>query len=500
MTELHQLVEAFTQEERSDFIQYLKKKNKRSDTKNIHLFKLLCDSKTYTIAELSQNIYGKTSNKGIYALRKRLFASMIDYSANTALEHENSIEMKVAKYLLAARRLMIGNCYRIGFKILDKAEKTAKDYHLYTFLNEIYHTKLEYAYQWPSIEIESVIDDLNKNKKLKANEESLNVVYAKIKVALQSAQQKGDIIDFEKLVDRIFKEQDLKLEQDLTFKFLYQLVSIVNISAFAKKDYFRIEHFLLKAFDEIKNHKSRFYQPNYHIEIVFIIANTLFRNKKFEKSESYLDLMIQLMDSEKKKYYKAFEFKYNLLKGLNLHYKGACDQAISLFETQLKKQTTDIIYKQDMRLGLVMFYFHTKAYRKANRQILEFTHTDSWYISKFGHEWTIKKNLIDIILQLELGKTDLFEIKLLSFRRQYSDYLKQIKQNRVLVYLKLIEEYYKNPEAVTSPVFYENVEQSFDWKHYEDIFVMSFYAWLKSKMQKRDLFDVTKDIIKSSMK
>jgi hypothetical protein len=42
------------------------------------------------------------------------------------------------------------------------------------------------------------------------------------------------------------------------------------------------------------------------------------------------------------------------------------------------------------------------------------------------------------------------------------------------------------------------VKDSFEWKVRieEDIFVMSFYAWLKAKMEKTPLYQTTLDLVK----
>ena len=113
---------------------------------------------------------------------------------------------------------------------------------------------------------------------------------------------------------------------------------------------------------------------------------------------------------------------------------------------------------------------------------------------------TIKKNLIEILLHLELGNIDLFESRLLSFKRNYYNYLKDIKQERVISYLGLVADYYKHPEKVTTKSFYDKVENSFKWigANREDIFVMSFYAWLKSKMEQEPLFETTLKLIKKA--
>ena len=63
--------------------------------------------------------------------------------------------------------------------------------------------------------------------------------------------------------------------------------------------------------------------------------------------------------------------------------------------------------------------------------------------------------------------------------------------------MSFIESYYKQPEIVTTKSFKDKVENSFEWigAKREDIFVMSFYAWLKSKMDTKPLYQTTMSLI-----
>jgi len=101
---------------------------------------------------------------------------------------------------------------------------------------------------------------------------------------------------------------------------------------------------------------------------------------------------------------------------------------------------------------------------------------------------------------LLINRIDLVESRLLSFKRNYFKYLRDINQQRAITYLKLVEDYYKTPEKVTSFYFKNKVEHSFVWIEatQADIFVMSFYAWLKSKMEKADIYKTTLNLVQQS--
>jgi len=145
-----------------------------------------------------------------------------------------------------------------------------------------------------------------------------------------------------------------------------------------------------------------------------------------------------------------------------------------------------------------MFYFQSNALKKAHQILSKLHHSDSWYQEKTDIEWVIKKNLMELLLHIDLGNTDLVESKFLSFKRRHFKYLKSIKQDRAITYIALVEQHYKNPENSTSTAFKTLVENSFNWVSHqeEDIFIMSYYAWLKSKIFKTPLYDTTLELVK----
>ncbi|MFD2915527.1 hypothetical protein [Psychroserpens luteus] len=499
MTDLNAIVSTFSSEDEQRFINYLEKKNKRNDTKNIELFKLLAQNELSSKA-ICKTVYKADNKVAYHALRKRLYQSLIDFIANLNLEEENSVDMQIIKYILASRTFLIHKKPEIAYKILDKAEGLAQEHQLFPILNEIYHTKIQYAYMNPSVDIDRLISNFRSNQKHHFIEEELNIVYAKIRQTLSDMTYKGKILDFETILNNTLKEHNIEMSETLSFKSLYQLMTIVSLSAFVTNDYLKIEPFLIATYEKIKNHKTKDKQLVYHIQVVYMIANTLFRNKKFIESLDYLKIMNDLMSQQRKKYYASFKLKYALLTALNYNYNYEQDQAISLLESVKQTKHGDLESLLDINLGLVMFYMQKADFKNAKTIFSKFYHTDKYYIEKAGKEWVIKKNIAEIILYVELGELDLTESRIKSFKRSYFDYLKQIKQERVVTFIKVVESFYKKPEQVTSQKFKDKIELSFTWinEKQEDIFVMSFYAWLKSKMENTTLYETTLALIKNA--
>ncbi|MEE3999006.1 hypothetical protein V1T75_01560 [Tenacibaculum sp. FZY0031] len=496
MKELYHVISSFSLKEQQRFIVFLEKRNKRTDTKNIQLFKLAQKGKTST-QHICKELYGAQKREAFYTLKQRLYESLIDFVANNRIQGENSIDMLLIKYILAARDFLFHKNYKAAYKILDKAEVIAKEQQLFPILNEIYHTKIQYAHTNSRINLNETILSFKENQRNLFLEEELNIVCAKVRDTLKVNSYKQGL-NFQSLIDALFKEHQINIQQDVSFKSLYQLISIINISAFIHNDYLKTEIFLTETYHILNKKKGKEKQVFYHIRVLYLIANTFFRNKKFKESVEYLNSMHTYMLQNKKKYFTSFYLNYTLLLALNYNYTNHQDTATRLLETVLKKKHSDIKTVLEIKLSLITFYFQSNEFKKALQLHHTFYHSDQWYIDKVGIEWTVKKNLIEILLHLELQNIDLFESRLLSFKRKYIPFLLEINQKRVITFLKLVEHYYKNPDTVTTPDFFYLVENSFVFvgAKQEDIFVMSFYAWLKSKMIQQPIYEVTLALIK----
>lgn len=498
MINIKEIINSFTDEKQLEFINYLDKKNKRKDAKNIQFVKLLIDD-NLSSKEISLRLYKKDNKVALHALRKRLFQSLIDFTANINLKEESSIDILLVKYIVSARAFLKQGQYEVGYKILDKAEITANEQQLYSILNEIYHTKIEYSHRVSTINLDDLIAKFKENQKQHQLEETLNIAYAKIRITLKEIQHQQKIIDIKPMIEGVLEGNSIVISDALSFKSLYQIVQIINISSSQNYEYWNIESFLLETYQVLKNHKAKDKQLYYHIEVLYVIANTLFRNKKFAASLEYLEMMNFYMYKNKKKYLKEFNLRNQLLLALNHNYIGNQDFAINLLTPFIDKKNIDLVSQLDIYLSLIVFYSQRNEHKKAQNLFAKFYHSDKWYIEKAGIDWTIKKGLIEILLQVNLGNIDIVDSRILSFKRAYFKHLQNIKQEKVITYLKLIETYYKNPEIVTSDEFHQKIENSFKWisREKEDIFMMSFFAWLKAKMTKQDVYLVTLDLIKS---
>ena len=489
MKDISAIFSTFSAIDKNDFSIYLKNRNRRGDVKNLQLLKFIEEGKTKNLDVL---LYGKPSKGAFHALCKRVLDVLIEFVASKSFAEESSNESEALKLLLASRLFFEQKLYRIAFKTLNKAEVKAKNLENYSILNEIYLTKIQHAYLNDNWLLQEIVLDYEKNKKLFDQDFQLNMAYAKIKLDLKSSKN----IAINTIVIEAFSKFHLEINKNLTYKSLYQLMEITATTAKLQNNFYSISPFMMDLYETVKQKgavpKKYTY---YYINILYLMAVTKFRNKQFASSKELVSKIYEELSISKKIFRKVFDEKLTILSATNETYTGNFELGIKLLENGNDSSLSK-------KLLLVTFLFQQEKYAEAYRNLLSLNKTDDWYQKKMSWIWVLKKNIIEILLLIELDKLDLVLMRLQRFSKKFNKKLVEIKEERVLTFIKLVKEYYESPAVVTTEEFKEKVEVSFEWlsREQEDIFVMSFYSWLKSKMENRNLYQVTLELVGSSDK
>lgn len=486
------IIHTLSDESKRNFIAILRQKNKRNDTKNIQLFKLL--DTTSTVKDLDIQIYGKRAKGAYHALCKRLHDTLIDFIAAKSFEEETSEEMETLKLLRASRSFFEQKQYKIAFKTITKAEQKAKTYALFSILNEIYYTQIQYAHLNRGIAIETLFANFRSNKKSLQQEENLNLFYATVQHELVKQQR-----DAVPIIKNTLSKFGLSITQDLTFRSLYKILEITNQTAHITRDYHAILPFVEEVYTQIDTKEDVIDKHLfYHIQILYYVANSYFRSKDFDTSQQYLALMHEQMKKHQDKYYKRFFPQYTLLHSLNLNYTGRAKDAIMILDTfDYEKYKDQIAYLLDLKLSHIVYYFQQQQCKEALGILNDFYHSDHWYTEKAGLAWVIKKNLIEILLRIELDHIDIVASRVNSFKKKHGTYLKSNKETRASEFLKLAITYYYKPEVVTTAAFRDKMYTTLitPIPQDEDIFDMSFYAWIKTKVEGTSLYETTLELV-----
>ncbi|QCX01623.1 hypothetical protein FGM00_16445 [Aggregatimonas sangjinii] len=489
MRSLVAIIDSFSEEEKQEFLLLQRRKNRRTDAKNEKLLRLL---DTGIQDDLDIKLYGKPAKNAFHALCKRLQDNLIDFVANRSFSEETSEEMDILKLVLASRIFFEKKKYKVGIKTLDKAEKIAKQSDVYSILNEIYHTKIQYAHLNIAWSLPDVIQDSEANMKSYQRDFQLNRAYALIKAELKNPDRKKSV---KTVMEEVFLSLNIQIDETLTFKSLFQLMEITATSAKLQNDYYTISPMMTTIYTivgkkGILKNKHRYY----YLNILNLLAITHFRNKRFRDSMQIAAQMEREMDADNGTYRKRFHEKLCIIKALNLNYTGDYVKALEL----LQGYHNDSL---DIKLILPMCLMQQSKFSEAYQSLLLLNHSDDWYEKKMGLLWVLKKNIIEILLLIELDKQDLVFLRLERFNRRFAKKIRNMGEQRVLTFMELVTQYYEMPREVISSAFSDQVQRSFHWlgAAQEDIFVMSFYAWLKAKMENKNLYTTTLELVGQPM-
>ncbi|SMC32022.1 hypothetical protein [Moheibacter sediminis] len=490
MNSLYEIVSIMNSEDKKEFIRYLNKRNKRLDIKNISYFKNL---------ENDDIIKEKYFNKQAYhALRKRLYDNLIEFLSNRTFE-KNTDEIHASlRFLVLSNFFLEHNLEKDALKYLKKAEERAIHLEQFSLLNEIYQTQINYLHLFPNQDLNYLTDKINFNLNQIQKEIQLNIGYAFIRKELQKIHQEKKVINFKNLINDILIKLDLNFNEIITYKSLYQILFIGNEFGNIHQNFSLIEPFVKSGYEFLESKKDN--SENhlfYHIQIVYFLANFHFRTNQFAECQQYLDEMKTLMQKKNKAYLKTFYLKYNLLFSLNIHYSGnskmAMDKVESVLKNSAKKDKIEDLY--DLKLTLATFYAQHND-RKVLKLISQMNHTDFWFEKKMGMLWTIRKNLLEILIQVQFENTELAVSRLQSFKRRYKKYLWEVNETRVMDFVSMVESMVKKPEIIKDLKFKEEIYKVFKTDENLDPFILSFWGWIICQIENKTPYEATLELIK----
>ena len=498
MIPLSDIVHSMSREEQVKFVSFLKKNKQNSDSQKLKLYKIIKEGKVNPKA-ISIKLYGTDKKAAYHQLRKRLFAEIVDFIAHERFNQEEENALEITKLILTGKYLIESKNYKTGFKLLSKAEKKAKEDNDVVALDEIYNLLIQFSHYNPSDKLESNIQKLESNRILLIQDSNLNMAYATVKKKLEEYRLKGIAIEIETILDEVFKRFNITEKSGYNYKTLYQLVQIVAASANVSKDYYLVAPFVTERYKIIANKEE---ENNryifFHLKLLYFIANIYFREKNFTKSNIFLSKMNDLIHNSNKKYDKIFGIKMKVLSALNNNYLGNKEEAKIEIEKALSttKDTKNKDYLDAMVVSS-MINFQQKNYRENQTIFANLNATENWYVKTMGANWVMNKNLIEILTHIELENIDYADARLESFLFKNKEYLNH--DNRALVFLKYLRISYTQPEKLNSKEFLDSFYNSVEVKPAlrEDIYIMSFFAYLKSKMLGTDIYETTLQLVGS---
>lgn len=477
---LKELVDLLSDNESKQFIEYLKKQNKRSDTKNIVLYKCI---KTDDL-DVLKKIYGEVKNNDAYhALRKRLTENLIDFIGTKTLQDDLNKEHQALRFFVVANLMFTHEKYKIGFKCLKRAENLVDELEQFSLKNEILLKWIQYVQYSNDHSLDELTEKLEANHHRLQQEGYLSVACAKLRLAFKSIQLNKQTVNTFELIENALKQFNYDVRGVMTYNSLAQMLYVANEFATIQQNFSLITPFINQAKLYLSaNKKVLPSQLPYHLQIVYFLANFYFRSKAYDMCEIYLSELKSLISSDSK-IGNLFIYRYYLILGLNTYFKGDSFLGKQIIEEGLQHKSKKITQKDldDLHCAYALLLALDND-EKAIKYLTYLLHTDAWYEQRMGMVWTMRKNLMEILIHAQFKDIEWALTRLTSFKRRYSKFLKQTNEYLVLDYIYLVEKHLKNPIQLKTPSYQNKWNLVYSQTTDMDVFLNCFLDWFNSKI------------------
>lgn len=496
MDELKTTIDTLLPDRQRDFLLFIKQQKGYKDRKDVALFQLLQQKKPYSPAEIQQKIYPEAENTmAYYALRKRLMRQLTEFIfLKRTLEDASETSWLVGNLALV-NYLFEAGAEKLAWNFLLKAEKIAAEAEQFDLLNAIYNLQIEKADHEHAPPLEQIIAKRNANKLAADEEERTNIAASLIRKQLNNARLQGRNLNFDQVIEKVLQEYKLSEVVLNRPSLFYKLMVIVRSAVLARNDFYLFEPYILEQFRQTESKPGFFKQHNlYRLSLLYMIAHVLYRTRKFSESEKYLAQLFEALKYENKTIFVQFYPKYIFLLTANQAFTRRLPEASALMEELLEKYGSALPIKDLLtaKLGLSFIYFAAGNFKKANLLLTRLAQTDKFCEKKMGKEWVFKKNLGEIIIQVELGNYELALNKIRTAERVFKSLLAQEAFRNAKGYLQLIKQFLQLAEFPDKEAFRSLVAHMLEFSPpaQEDLPEISFYAWMKAKIKKRPYYEI----------
>lgn len=488
---LEQTIAHLSEEERTDFKVFLQKQ--KEVRKDLKLFELLSSNKEMKPREIVAKLYSPINMNAYHSLRKRLMKQLLGYIVLRRLEGDITEASSIMGMISMSQFMMEKNAFEAAAYFIKKAEYVAVRNNSYDLLDNIYNIQIAHADSLKT-DLDEVIQKWQTNAEKYQARQKLNIAYALIRNQLAEARKAGTTLDPEEIIESVFHDFDISINEANNPAFMHRLVAMTRSAIVSTKDYHRLEPFIVRIYKRMK--KVNAFQKGdqeHELGFLYMIAHVYYRNRKFSEATLWLDNMRELLPTRTFKQ-SSYYPKYIALMAAVASYSGHNKQAIDIMKEAWgdSKLRLPISEKLNMQLNLAVYYFQSAEYKKANKTIIEISHSDKWLEEKMGKEWRFKKNMIELIIQYELGNEDIALSRIRTIEKYFTGFLAHPAYQRAKFFIRFIKRLINNPNEVSTEKFAKDIEEAhMGWPGYkEDIQAITFFCWLKSKMLKRDYYEV----------
>ncbi|MBK3519181.1 hypothetical protein [Carboxylicivirga marina] len=499
MDALVEIIKTFTKGEATEFASFINRLKRKQNRKDLELFWLFYKEGELSRVDVLARLYPDGNKVAYHALRKKLLRHVTDFIFSKQLREDYTAETQVSAYVGLAHYLNEYRLDSLAWKYLRKAEQMAVRTEQYAMANQIARQQLDMPLLQLNQDIEPILLRKKRYLQLAIEDDRADTAYKIISYHLHQSKTNLEGADMQLVIENVLTEYELTGSVSQRPSMVYRLMSIARSAAKSSKMYYGFEPLLLRYYNGITPDADPSENDKIYIaRLQYMIAHTLFRNKKFKQAHDYIYLLREQLrivsKSEYARLLPRFTQLYCALRFFSGHINEAIRMVDAAFMQQLRLKPEEVL---NLKLNKAIYHFYNEDYRVALRELLSIEHSNAWCAKVAGIEWVVKKNLLDIYIQFELGNLEIAANKIRGMLRQKYSSGKLPQMQRVLVFLNLVNQIVDDPEVAQTQQFYDNVEESFNWIpiEQEDLHASVYYAWMKSKIVMKKPYQVLLDLI-----
>jgi len=491
MSQLNQLIARLTKKEQSGFMRWLKRNS--GESQELKLFRILAKNPKTQRAELMNAFYDVPNRNGFDAIRKRLIRlieqQIILWMADPTKSQLGCIlsNMMISEFFLPREADQLMQVY------VTDAEKLALKNQHFDVLDGIYSYQIRHEHLVGISRKEINLKRL-KNTPFFEKKRLLETANSDIRNELELAKKNGDVLNAKEISNRVMNRLKLSEAEMNIPQFQFSQLSLIRNGLKSTKEYDQLEPLIIERYDRlIKANAFQKEDAQHQLGFLYMLAHVNFRNRKFDTAMAYTLEMESLLDLDTISFNNHF-LKCNSLLASLYSFTGNNIKGIEILEEALEDNAGSWFMSErlNMELNLVVFYFQSKDYKKSNRLLNRLEREYVNNIPRMGVEWSFKKDLIRLIVLLEIEDQD----RAISFRNQMKDtyrkFLKNPRYRDAAMFFNYIGKVALNSDVVKSKQFRLRVKSAAEsWTQLKsDIQAVTFFCWLKAKIQGREYYEV----------
>ncbi|MBG14718.1 MAG: hypothetical protein CL853_00010 [Crocinitomicaceae bacterium] len=477
----------FSEYDRQEFIRFLSRKRPSSARKDVEVFKKLYINYTRGVA-LDQKLKG---DQNYHAIRKRISKEIEAYlmlKSTTLNEFGKESKLLMIQYFIQL------NKYKTAWELLEKEEKKAEK-NATTFIKMlIQRMKLQILPFYSTNKFKQTQEKLLSLQNELLVEDQFQLYYIQVQKELNSQLVQGEVKGLGSIMDNTLKQYKLLERVDLSPKVHLKIIEIIRTECIIKRRYFSLLDSLMEYYQKVVHLFEN--KPGLEFEwarLEYIMAHAFFNVRKFPQAMKHLTKVKDLMHNNEAIKSRLYVRYISIESSIEV-YSGNISAAIDSHEKIINTQSSFFSEQErlNLELNLVAYYCTAGSFGKANKILIYMNKASSYYQNKMGREWLLRKEMIRVIAQIEIGNIESSITILKTIKAQHKDMLELLEYRLVVYFVELLLGYLKDPfavkESMLDKVF---IELSLDKKRiFEDPKLLAFYSWLKSKITNKKLYSV----------